>query len=849
MSSATRDVDIDNALKNCAEEPVHIPGLIQSHGAIVAVDNETLRLTHASENLEEVTGIALSDALGSSIYDVFPSGLRHDMVNNLLPTYLNLDTRQIDPFTLNGHALLAGSSQAVGSTIFEFEPADIQSSFTDNAMQQLAFLTQQLHTVHDADTLFAKSVKLLQVFTGYHRIMIYAFDGEGNGTVCAEALAGGLESLLGLNFPAWDIPSQAREIMKRTPFRYIADVDTAPVSVLAAEQDSAPLDMTHSHLRGVSEVHLQYLRNMGTAGSLTLNVVAGDALWGMIALHHETPRLPDQQTREICRNFVRFFGLKLDSILQRERLQRLHRADQLSRELTETAAAGDADIRFNTKLLEGLTDAMRADGAILSKDMQLRTCGLVPPEAGLQALLKLGQTLDEPLHSSALQSQHPELARALGPDIAGLHMTPMRGDSFVAFIRRDRERQVTWAGAPTKDIEGQGANARLRPRGSFETYKETVRGTSTPWQSEDHQVARDVWSILINSERNALIEKTSRQQKILIDELNHRVRNILSLIRSLSRQSQHSADSIEEYVQTLEARIEAVATAHSLAVEQPTAYVSIRDILELEAEAHSVARTRVTITGEDIGLNPEMAPIFALVMHELMTNASKYGALSDERGQVDIQLDLDGEELILSWRESGGPEVHPPTRQGFGTNLLQNAVRNELRGTISQDFAKDGFTAALRLPGDMLSTMRYVGLTSSNQSKRNITQSDGTTAASTRAAQTCLLVEDSFVVSLDTMQVMNAVGFDEVHTAMTISDAREAIALAKPAFAILDVNLSAGQTSFGVARDLKELGVPFVFVTGYGSEGVPADLFPDVQVLKKPLRSASLEQALQALGL
>ena len=842
--------DIDTALDHCAAEPVHIPGIVQNHGAIVAIDNETLKVTHASENLAEVTGIDAEHSLGQTIYDVFPTGLRHDMVNNLLPSYLDIASRQLDPVELNGKLLSVGSAQAGAATIFEFEPARPGDGVSGNAMQQLAFLTSQLHAVETMEGLFEKSVRLLQVFTGFHRIMVYVFDSDGNGTVRAEALTGNLTPFLGLRFPAWDIPPQARKIMARTQYRCIADVDAQPVPVLGHGPDSPPLDMTQSHLRGVSEVHLRYLRNMGTLGSLTLNVVVDGALWGMISLHHEAPRLLDPKAREVCSNFIRFFNLKLDTILQRERLDRLRLADQISKELNETAASGDVDIRVNTKLLESITKAMRADGAILSKDAQLQSFGLVPPDRGIRALLELGETVDEPVHTAALVSDLPDIAKVIGPDIAGLHVTPMQGGNLVAFFRKDREQESTWAGVPSKEITGQGADARLQPRGSFKAYKETVQGTSDPWKPEDHQVASDVWSILINSERNALIEKTTRQQKILIDELNHRVRNILSLIRSLSRQSQDSAKDIQDYVNTLEARIEAVAAAHSLAVEQPTGFVSIHDILRLEAEAHNDAGTRVEIAGKDVGLNPEVVPIFALVIHELMTNAAKYGALATATGQVSILLVHDDDTLKLNWRENGGPPVKPPVRQGFGTDLLNNAVQNELRGQIEQDFAPDGFVARLTLPGDMLSTAHhYMKPDAPEDVARDGIEAGNQSVTASRSEQSCLLLDDSFVVSLDTMRILNAVGFEDVQTAMTINDARQVIARKRPAFAVLDVNLSAGHTSLGIARDLMELDVPFVFVTGYGGDGVPKDLFPDARVLTKPLRRLSLEQVLHEMGL
>ncbi|MBY5933945.1 GAF domain-containing protein [Tateyamaria omphalii] len=838
--------DIERALEQCASEPVHIPGSIQGHGALIAFDNESLRLTHASKNLEAVAGLACEEVLGQSINEVFPSGVRHDMVNSLLPSFLKQDTRLLDPVTLGQTILLASTAAAGSATIFEFETAENRASMSGDALKQLAFSTARLQNVDDFDSLFKLAVQLLQVLTGYQRVMVYEFDGEGNGTIRAEALSGGLDSLLGLNFPAWDIPAQARAIMARVPFRYIADVNAPNVPVLAADDRIPPLDMTQSHLRGVSSVHMEYLRNMGTEATFTLNVVVNDELWGMIALHHPRPRVPEQSVREVCRNFVRFFGLKLATMLQQDRLDRLRQANVLRAELTNVAASGDADIRFSTQLLEQLANAMQADGALIVKDGFVQSHGVVPPSTAVRELMTFSNAQVEPISTAGLNKDYPELVFAFGAGISGMHLTPIRKDNLVAFFRRDREQMTTWAGVPEKQVVGTGADARLRPRGSFAAYKETVRGTSAAWTQEQDRIASDVWSILINSEHKALIEKTARQQKMLINELNHRVRNLLTLIRSLSRQSRATSHSIDDYVDTLEARIEAVANAHSLAVEEPEALVSVQSILRQEASAHSGQSDRVRIAGPKVGLQPEVTPIFALVIHELMTNATKYGSLSVPGGSLDIEIVLHKGRVKLHWTEHGGPAVTPPTRTGFGSTLLDNAVPKDLRGTIQRDYAKDGFQCVLELPSALITDTVYPSEVPHDIVSKGADWSD---TLGDRAKASCLLVEDNFVVSMDTLATLNSVGFENVQTASSSRDALQAIKQMVPDFVVLDVNLSGGDSSLSIAEELQALGARFVFVTGYGVEGVPRDQFPNTPVLQKPMRKSALNDALTELRL
>ncbi|MEL7165601.1 MAG: HWE histidine kinase domain-containing protein [Pseudomonadota bacterium] len=837
---------IASALEKCASEPVRIPGSIQPHGALIAVDNENLSVTHVSDNLFDVTGLVPTQALGRNLYDVFPKGTRHQLVNNLLPDFLNQETRLIENMTLNGNALLAGAAAAGQATVFEFEPISLQRSATNSAISQLAFMTTQLQGVGDKTQLFDKSVRLLQMLTGYKRVMVYAFDQDGNGNIQAEAVSSGMESFLGLNFPAWDIPAQAREIMMQIPFRYIADVAAAPVQILAAEGYGTDLDLTNAHLRGVSPVHMRYLKNMETASTFTLNVVVGGKLWGMISMHHTKPKVPDQAIREVCRNFVRLFELSLDNIIQRERLQRLHEAARVTTELTTQASGNAPPSFFNQTLLDRLRQTMNSDGAVLVKDGVTLCSGKAPGTAALPAFIEFGLGLSDGFHSHRLAHDHPEGSAIVGSAFAGLHITPMREGCFIAFLRSDREQVTTWAGAPEKTLIGTGADARLNPRGSFAAYKETVKGTSAPWTDEEHQIASDVWAILVASERQALIQQTTRQQKLVIDELNHRVRNILTMIRSLTRQSRSNVDSIDDYVETLEARIEAVATAHSLAVEKPEAFVSLRAIFEVESKAHNIRIRRVELFGEDVGIRPDVAPVLALAVHELVTNAAKYGSLSEATGTLSVAFIKDQDGMTIEWCERDGPSVEVPEKEGFGSTLLMKAVPNEIGGTIDIRYPVEGLEASIFLPNAVLSGARFIGTAAPPVVPE---KGDLPPTQNARREVRCLLVEDSFVVSMDTVRVMNEVGLEQIQTAMTIGEAMTSIDAGLPDFAVLDVNLSAGQTSLPVARHLLERGVTIVFVTGYGSDAVPNDIIPDANILRKPLQRSDLEEALRKVKL
>jgi light-regulated signal transduction histidine kinase (bacteriophytochrome) len=224
--------------------------------------------------------------------------------------------------------------------------------------------------------------------TGYDRVMVYRFLPDDSGCVVAESTVFGLEPFLGLHYPASDIPAQARAMFLENWLRIIADVD-APAAPLVPPLDpatGAPLDMRQSMLRAVSPIHLQYLRNMGVAATMTISVVRGGRLWGLIACHHRTPRHVPRHLRSVCDLFGQMFSLRLDACE--------HAAALAFRARHETAHAGlVAAMSRSDGLFEGLAAArcdllsfMDADGVALVVEGRFAALGRVPTEEQVRRL-------------------------------------------------------------------------------------------------------------------------------------------------------------------------------------------------------------------------------------------------------------------------------------------------------------------------------------------------------------------------------------------------------------------------------------------------------------------------------
>jgi two-component sensor histidine kinase/CheY-like chemotaxis protein len=417
------------------------------------------------------------------------------------------------------------------------------------------------------------------------------------------------------------------------------------------------------------------------------------------------------------------------------------------------------------------------------------------------------------------------------------------------FFRREIARTVTWAGNPEKPATLGPNGFRLTPRKSFEAWTEVVHGQSAPWSAADLRIAEalriTLLEVILRLTDSAEKERKSSQerQELLIAELNHRVRNILNLIRGIVAQSRSGAESVEKFSGVVGERIQALARAHDQITTTNWGPGSLRDLIALEAEAYLGERAdRVVLEGIDVRLEPQAFSTLALVIHELMTNSVKYGALSEPAGRVDVVWRRDpSDRLVIDWRESGGPAVMPPTRRGFGTTLIERSIPYELKGEADISYELTGVRGRFVVPA------RYVRAAPTGPALAPRERESVPSLDATPLSGAVLLVEDNMIIALEAEDILAALGAKAVDMATSVHDAMRLIEAATPSFALLDVNLGS-ETSLPVARRLSALGVPFAFATGYGeSFRIPPELGA-VTMVKKPYTADTLRRALAAGG-
>jgi two-component system, chemotaxis family, sensor kinase Cph1 len=441
-------------LAECAVEAIRTPGRIQSHGILLGVDAISGTVTIASENAGSLLGKHISELGSQSIEWAVASGAHID------PVRVELAGDPYDAFT----------HQVGDTSIVELEPAVTSLEF---ARLSIVGAIQRLSQLTDVDEIRRRTVEIVREITGYDRVMMYGFYDDGHGEVVAEASADDMEPYLGLHFPASDIPVQARQLYLTKLSRAIVDTEDAGTSLLALDGSAAGLDLGQAELRAVSPHHLEYMRNMGQATTVSLSMINEDRLIGMITCAHRTPRRMPILLRRALEVLATQVTLQLVALQSIQRLSRtLLQRERRMHLLAPLMASGDV----LATLLDGrdtVRDLIPAEGVIARVGGIVRIAGDVP-DLDRDALLDAVGA--EPLATSELPATHPELA-ALVPGFAGLLVVPLGERDRLLFLRREAAQVVRWLG----DLGETNRPDPLSPRRSFSEWKQSVSGTSIAW--------------------------------------------------------------------------------------------------------------------------------------------------------------------------------------------------------------------------------------------------------------------------------------------------------------------------------------------------------------------------------
>ncbi|WP_165324547.1 HWE histidine kinase domain-containing protein [Rhizorhabdus phycosphaerae] len=855
MATAISSQDLD--LAYCDREPIHHIGRIQSFGWLLAFSSDWI-ITHASANCRILTGAEALDMIGRPASEYIDANALHDLRGRLqiLATAESIDRLFEIDLVGDGRTFDVAVYRSDRSFVLEVEPSE--SGRLRDLVSYVRPMVARMRQSRSLQELCQSGARHLRALTGFDRVKVYRFDQNKSGQVVAEWRAPGVDSYMGLHFPATDIPAQARALYTKNMLRIIVDVDDQTTTILpATDPNGQPLDLTMSGIRAVSPIHIEYLRNMGVKASMSVSIMKRGELWGLFACHHHKPlRLP-YSVRTAAELFGEFFSYILEQSEGDAALARQSRARLLHDEIMARVARGNSLGDTLNDFAATIAEVIPYDGMAAWIDGEYRTVGIAPTREEFEPLSRFLNTAA----SSAIWATD-KLSTAFPPAAAyvdrcsGLLALPVSRvpRDYIVLFRREHVHEVNWAGNPDKPAEIVEGDSRIHPRKSFELWKQERRGYSRPWEEDEIAIAQSLRVTLLEvvlqladaAHRDRA--QAHKRQEFLIAELNHRVRNILNLVRGLVSQSASGSESIEDFAEIVGKRIYALARAHDQVTQANWSPASLYTLIRTECRAYAEGEEeRVFMRGPDAMLTPAAFTSLALVIHELMTNSSKYGALSDPRGRVEIAMSRDAEDgLNISWTEVDGPPVAPPRRSGFGSTIIAHTVPHELGGTASVDFRPEGLVAHFSLPASAIAGFAHPQIAPPTASVTPL-RPKGTVDG--QPLGHAMVVEDNVVIALEAEQLLLDLGFAAVHVCGSTGDALAALDRGEVAFALLDVHLGEGETSEPIARALSSRRIPYAIVSGLGERSAIADGFAGAPLVTKPYLRSDIERLLASLGM
>lgn len=666
-------------LSNCDKEPIHIPGKIQSHGFLVAVDKNSLSITYISENVKVFLAEEAKSLLNKQLSVLNQFIKQQDPAFNIEELLkLGIIRKSFDaisphPVEINGLSFYLIISSSESDWLLEFEPVtlqfDIQSSIGRSASSML-----QGKSISALLKGAALEVKKL---INYDRIMIYKFLEDGHGEVVAEEKEADLEPFFGLHYPASDIPKQARALYKLNLTRLIADVNITDSPILTFKENEA-LDLTNGSLRAVSPIHIQYLKNMGVHSSFSISLIAHGELWGLIACHNYSPKFIDYKAREGAKLIGQILSSALEYRQEEEDAEVIEQFKSTANVLLEHLNRDKYLVEAVTTHKRTILDATKASGVAIIFENELKTIGNVPTEEKIGELVEwLKTTNDESIYYTHRLPEIHSPAKKYKSIASGLLSCMLNKEmgEMIIWFKPEIITTVNWAGNPEKAaVPSENGLLGLSPRKSFETWSQVVNNTSEKWMAEEIASVLRIREIIITD-----INKKANEIRLLNEKLqaayeeldtfsytvSHDLRTPLTSIKTYAELLLKNK-SIDENGQKMLGRILIGADKMNFLIKEILNLarvgrseinfetVDMESLLkEIKGEVWSAFKADRTelVLGQLPDIKGDKTMI-AQVFTNLIGNAVKYSAMVD-KPKVEISAYIDGGETIYAVKDNG----------------------------------------------------------------------------------------------------------------------------------------------------------------------------------------------------
>ncbi|MCF2145332.1 ATP-binding protein [Desmonostoc muscorum LEGE 12446] len=594
------------ALTNHDSKPIHIPGSIQPHGVLLAL-NTQLEIVQVSNNTQEYLGKKPEDLLSQPLSYLLDAR-KVEAVKQCLVKKIGISHAfKVLINTSNGEryfdAIVHRTQEAV---IVELEPTDSQSQlsflgFHDSAgeaiskMQSTSNLIEFLHI----------AAEKLQEIIGFDRVMVYQFDESAAGSVVAEVKREDLSPYLGLHYPATDIPAQARELYTRCFLRFIPDLTAEVVKLVPTENPTTyqHLDLSYCILRSFDPCCIEYHQNMEVTALLVISLIQDQKLWGLISCHHQTPKYIPYEVLKMCEFLGQIVSSELAHKISHSEWDYEVKLKSLQSEFLKSISQADNFIDALIKPEIRLLDLVSASGAAICLDNEVTLVGATPNIHQVRALIEWADTQvnDNLFSTDSLPKLYPEalIFKDTASGLLLLRISQVRR-YYILWFRPEVIQTVNWAGNPKESIQAQAdGSLTVSVRKSFAAWQETVRLTSLPWRACELESALSLRNAIVGivlskadelAKINLELERSNQELASFAYAASHDLKEPLRGIYNFS------TVLLEDYAQILDDDgVECLQTVVSLSVRMETL---INALLRLSQLGQAQLREQATDLNE-----------------------------------------------------------------------------------------------------------------------------------------------------------------------------------------------------------------------------------------------------------
>ncbi|MBB6370860.1 ATP-binding protein [Chryseobacterium shigense] len=714
----------------CHEEPIHIPGYIQSFGYLFGIDAESHSITFFSRNITDIFGIGNAEQLFDRRLTDFPEIFRPVIDSDLYASLHSFTKRENETHfdkVFIGEKEYHFSVFRSGKHIFlEFEEV------LENPNKRISNKYDNFYAIDNEKEIWEQLLSTLSKIVNYDRMMVYKFMMDGSGKVVAERRHNHMESYMGLHYPESDIPRQARELYLRKRKRIFSNVYAETVPLISRSKEN--IDLTFAASRGMSPIHGQYIKNSGAASSFSISIIIDDYLWGLVTCQNSEFKHIDLEDRVQAGIFTALASNAYSSFKSKNELKyRL--------ELNEKASQLKAEFLKHNNLFDSLAENKgkimklpEADGLAIISEGNTVTVGAVPENETIDAVAHwaLENTTESIFVSrSFLKDYGKELK--LDENVAGviIYFIERSKKEMLIWFRKEFDEHINWAGNPEKKIEifmKDGEEKQMvSPRTSFHIFTENIKGNSKRWNS------RNVSSV--QAVRDVILE-TSHKQYNAIKALNNELRQVNEELDSFSYTISHDLGTpltvMKLNAQMLLANFEETEKnknkLNSIVEEIDNMAEMMHDVLQLSRAKHSEIElerlapvnmirkisenAKITFdspkTEVVIKESPEVLAdktMLNQVFLNVINNAVKYTSHQEEP-KVEIRGTVEGETVVYRISDNGigipEQEKHKmfkifnrmdnaKTFKGNGVGLsIVHRIMNRIGGNVDYESNKEG---------------------------------------------------------------------------------------------------------------------------------------------------------------